>query len=73
MFDFVNGKPIVERLLPLSLAHAATSFVESLKINSISEKQRRNRRVVVKRRNIYGGRAADLINFYFRMANLPIR
>ena len=29
--------------------------------------------MVIKRRNIYGERAADLINFYFRMANLPIR
>ena len=33
---------------------------------------RRDRRVVIKRRNIYGERAADLINFYFR-AGLPIR
>ena len=73
MFDFINGKPIVERLLPLSLAHAATSFVESLKINSITENSRHSRRVVVKRRNVYGQRAADLINFYFRAAGVPIR
>jgi hypothetical protein len=73
MFDFINGKPIVERLLPLSLAHAATSFVESLKINSITENSRHRRRVVVKRRNVYGQRAADLINFYFRAAGIPIR
>jgi len=37
---------------------------ESLKINSITEKVRRDRRaVVIKRRNVYGERAADLINF----------
>jgi hypothetical protein len=29
--------------------------------------------VVIKRRNVYGERAADLINFYFRAAGLPIR
>jgi tRNA A-37 threonylcarbamoyl transferase component Bud32 len=73
MFDLINGKPIVERLLPPSLAHAATSFVESLKINSITENSRHPRRVVVKRRNVYGQRAADLINFYFRAAGIPIR
>lgn len=73
MFDFINGKPVVERLLPLRLSHAATSFVESLKINSIRENSRHSRRVVIKRRNVYGQRAADLINFYFRAAGIPIR
>jgi hypothetical protein len=28
---------------------------------------------VIKRRNVYGERAADLINFYFRAAGVPIR
>src|SRR5947208_192446 len=73
MFDLINGKPIVERLLPRGLSHAATSFVESLKINSITENSRRPRPVVIKRRNVYGERAADLINFYFRAAGIPIR
>jgi hypothetical protein len=57
----------------VNLSHAATGVVESLKINSISEKVRRGRRVVVKRRNVYGERGADLINFYFRLAKIPIR
>jgi hypothetical protein len=73
MFDFRNGKPLMDRLIPDGLSHAATSFVESLKINSITEKVRRDRRVVIKRRNVYGERAADLINFYFRAADIPIR
>jgi hypothetical protein len=73
MFDFRNGKPLLDRLIPDGLSHAATSFVESLKINSITEKVRRDRRVVIKRRNVYGERAADLINFYFRAAGIPIR
>jgi hypothetical protein len=73
MFDFRNGKPLMDRLIPDGLSHAATSFVESLKINSITEKLRRGRRVVIKRRNVYGERAASLINFYFRAAGIPIR
>jgi hypothetical protein len=75
MLNLVNRKvsSLTERIIPDGLSHAATDFVETLKINSISEKSVRDRRVVVKRRNIYGERAADLINFYFRMADLPIR
>src|SRR5438477_12811619 len=73
MFDFRNGKSLMDLLVPKGLAHAATSFVESLKINSITERARRDRRVVIKRRNIYGERAAGLINFYFRAAGIPIR
>jgi tRNA A-37 threonylcarbamoyl transferase component Bud32 len=63
----------MDRLIPEGLAHTATSFVESLKINSITEKRRRHRQVVIKRRNVYGERAAGLINFYFRAADIPIR
>ena len=68
-----SGVSLLQNFIPDGFSHAATSFVESLKINSISEKQGRNRRVVVKRRNSYGKHAADLINFYFRLANIPIR
>jgi hypothetical protein len=57
----------------VNLSDAATDFVEALKINSISEEVRRGRLVVVKRRNVYGERGADLINFYFRLANISIR
>ena len=73
MFDSRNGKPLKDLLIPEGLSHAATSFVESLKIDSITEKARRGRRVVIKRRNVYGERAADLINFYFRATGVPIR
>ena len=72
MFNFGNGKTLID-LIPDGLSHTATSFVESLKINSITEKSRRDRRIVVKRRNLYGERAAALINFYFRAAGIPIR
>src|SRR5437868_13095005 len=73
MFDLRNRIPLIYRLIPEGPSHAATSFVESLNINSITERARRDRRVVIKRRNIYGERAAGLINFYFRAAGIPIR
>ena len=72
MLNLGNGKSLID-LIPDGLSHTATSFVESLKINSITEKSRGARRVVVKRRNLYGERAAGLINFYFRAAGIPIR
>src|SRR4030095_5989449 len=72
VFNFGNGKTVIY-LIPDGLSHAVTSVVESLKINSIAEKSRRDRRVVVKRRNLYGERTAALINFYFRAAGISIR
>ena len=68
-----KGTSLTERLIPEVLADAATTVVDSLKINSISEKVRRGRRVVVKRRNIYSEQLADLANLYFRLSNIPIR
>jgi len=60
-----NGTSLAERLIPQALTNAAATFVDSLKINSISEKVRRGRRVVVKRRNIHSEQLADLANVYF--------
>jgi hypothetical protein len=71
-----NGTTSAERLtnhIPQALSNAAATFVDSLKINSISEKVRRGRRVVIKRRNVYGEQLADLANLYFRMSDIPIR
>jgi hypothetical protein len=71
-----NGTSLAERLtnhVPQALSNAAATFVDSLKINSISEKIRRGRRVVIKRRNVYGEQLADLSNLYFRMSGIPIR
>lgn len=62
---------LLENIVPDGVSHTATAFVESLKINSISEKTSKGRRVVIKRRN--HERVPDLINFYFRLADIPIR
>jgi hypothetical protein len=58
---------------PLGLADVATRLVESIAINSITEKTRRGRRVIIKRRNLHSQQLADLTNLYFRMADIPIR
>jgi hypothetical protein len=68
-----NGTSLAERLIPQALTNAAVTFVDSLKINSISEKTRRGRRVVIKQRNGHSEQLADLANLYFRMSNIPIR
>ena len=71
-----NGTSLAERLTPLvpqPLTNATATFVDSLKISSTSERMRRGRQVVVKRRNIYSEQLADLANLYFRMSSIPIR
>jgi hypothetical protein len=68
-----NGTSLAERLIPEALANAATTVVESLKINSISEKVRRGRVVVVKRRNGHSEQIAEMANLYFGWADVPIR
>jgi hypothetical protein len=71
--SIAKATELFDRIIPDDLSHAATSFVESLKINSITEKVRRGRRVVIKRRNVYGEGVADLINLYFHLAKIGIR
>jgi hypothetical protein len=71
-----NGTSLAEQVtnhIPQALSDAAARFVDSLKINSVSEKVRRGRCVVIKRRNGYGEQLADLANLYFRMTGIPIR
>jgi hypothetical protein len=71
-----DGTGLAELLTPLvpqALTNATATFVDSLKISSSSEKVRRGRRVVIKRRNIYSEQLADLANLYFRMSRIPIR
>src|SRR5947208_5883209 len=70
---FGSGGSLVENLVPQSLANVATRLVEAIAINSISEKVRRGRTMVVKRRNVHSEQLADLTNLYFRMADIPIR
>jgi hypothetical protein len=58
---------------PRGLAGVATRLVEAIAINSLSEKRRGRRTLVLKRRNLHSEPLADLTNLYFRVANIPIR
>jgi hypothetical protein len=58
---------------PQALATVATKLVEAIALNTVSEKIRRKRPVLVKRRNIHSEQLADLTNLYFRVADIPIR
>jgi hypothetical protein len=64
-------KESLDRPIPRVL-NAAARFVDSLKINSVSEQVRRGRPLVIKRRLVYSERLAELANVYFRMAGIPI-
>src|SRR5437773_12003934 len=68
-----NGTSLAERLIPQALTNAAATFVDSVKLSSVSEEVRRGKRVVFKRRNAYSEQLADLANLYFRMSSIPIR
>ena len=58
---------------PRGLADVASRLVEAIAINTISEKKRAGRTLVVKRRNLHSEQLADLTNLYFRFADIPIR
>ena len=60
-------------VIPKAFSRSATRLVDSLKINSVIEKARGERQLVIKSRNGYGEQLAQLSNLYFRMANIPIR
>jgi len=62
-----NGTSSAERLIPQALTNAAATFVDSVKLSSVSETVRRGKRVVLKRRNPYSEQLADLGNLYFRI------
>src|SRR5437016_14475145 len=68
-----NGASLAERFIPQALTDAAVTFVDSLKLSSVSERVRRGRRVVLKRRNAYSEQLPDLANLYVRMSSIPIR
>ena len=71
--EVFHEEDVPARLIPNALSNATATFVDSLKLSSVSEKVRRGRRVVLKRRNAYSEQLADLANLYFRMSSIPIR
>jgi hypothetical protein len=69
----IRQKETLSQRVPKTLRDAADRLVDSLKINSVSELERRGRRLVHKRRNLYSEPLAQLTNVYFRIAGIPIR
>src|SRR5262249_56138101 len=70
---FGNGTSFVESIVQSGLTDVATRLVESIAINSISERVQRGRTFVVKRRNLHAEQLSELTNLYFRVADIPIR
>ena len=82
-----DGAALVENLVPVGLitaaskiaeaprglADVASKLVDAIAINSVWEKKRGKKTLVVKRRNLHSEQLADLTNLYFRVANIPIR
>ena len=74
MFDFGNGKTSDRSSHSRRIYRTpATSFVESLKINSITEKSRRDRRVLVKRRKPLRRMRSGFNQFLLPRPGIPIR
>src|SRR5205823_3601725 len=68
-----NGTSLIELLIPKTLSDAATALVEAMNLNSITERRRGRRVVIIKRRNAVGEKLASLANTYFAKARMPIR
>lgn len=68
-----SSEKVSLRRIPDALRNAADRLVDSLKVNSVSEKVQHGRRLIIKRRNVYSEPLAELTNAYFRMAGIPIR
>src|SRR5207247_11455457 len=65
-----NGTCLMERLIPQTLSDAATRLVESLKMNSISEKVRRVHMFVVQQRSIHW--LADFAHLYYLLVVITL-
>ena len=67
------AKESLARRIPKALSAAAERLVDSLKVNSVSERVRLGKRLMIKRRTRYSEPLAELANVYFRIARIPIR
>jgi tRNA A-37 threonylcarbamoyl transferase component Bud32 len=68
-----SKKGTLGQRIPDALGNAVDTLVESLKINSVSERVRRGRRLVIKQRSGYSEPLAELANMYFRTARIRVR
>jgi hypothetical protein len=64
---------LIDRITPKAVRDFAAAAVDFLKMNSVAEKFRHGKPVVVKTRNPGSEQIADSANLFFRLAGIPIR
>jgi hypothetical protein len=64
---------LIDRITPKAFRDFATAAVDFLKMNTVAEKFRHGKPVVVKTRNPGSEQIADSANLFFRLAGIPIR
>lgn len=64
---------LIDRITPKAFRDFAAAAVDFMKMNSVAEKFRQGKPVVVKTRNPGSEQIADSANLFFRLAGVPIR
>src|SRR2546428_2580417 len=64
---------LIDRITPRAFRDFAAAAVDFLKMNSVTEKFRHGKPVVVKTRSPSSEQIADSANLFFRLASIPIR
>ena len=67
------GSALIDKITPKTFRQFAAAAVDFLKINSIEEKFRHGKPVVIKSRNGASEQIAESANLFFRLAEIPIR
>jgi hypothetical protein len=67
------GSALIDKITPKTFRQFATAAVDFLKINSIEEKFRHGKSVIIKTRNGASEQIAESANLFFRLAEIPIR
>jgi hypothetical protein len=67
------GSSLIDKITPKSFQQFASAAVDFLKINSIEEKFRHGKPVIIKTRNGASEQIAESANLFFRLAEIPIR
>jgi hypothetical protein len=67
------GSTLIDKITPKTFQQFAAAAVDFLKINSIEEKFRHGKPVVIKTRNGASEQIAESANLFFRLAEIPIR
>jgi hypothetical protein len=67
------GSALIDKITPKTFRQFAAAAVDFLKINSIEEKFRHGKPVIIKTRNGASEQIAESANLFFRLSEIPIR